>query len=217
MLPAWLLCLILPLTTPSQVPQPLHLSPSATTLAVLTNQNALTTSTASQAEGAKQNVDCANSLWATNIYTIVSNSTLSDTEKNTQLNVYAVTVLADLNTAAANPVTRPWAPLSCNSSNTGSSDCNYICTNVITPTGFNEDNFNTISTTSTSQTTVATTRVLGTGSVILSSSGGVNPDSAIADSNSAVVVSVQSTPDTSSARALVASLAILIASIVLLF
>jgi len=168
---------------------------------------------ATQAENVLANVNNANSLFAIEIYTIVSNTSLSISSMNTQLNVYATQVLAALNAAAQNPLTRPWAPISCNNTNTGSSDCNYICTNVITPTGFNEDNFNCISTTSSSQAAVSNgSRVLTTGSIILSSSGGVNPDAAIADSNSAVVVPVQSTPDTSSASSLMATLVVIIAS-----
>jgi len=173
----------------------------------------------SQAENVKANVDSVNSLFAIQIYAIVSNSSLSTADKSTQLNVYALQVLATLNTAALNPQTKPWAPITCNNTDTTGSDCNYVCSKVITATGFSEDNFNLISTTTTGAVASSGRLLASSGSVILSSgSTGINPDKAISDSSSAVVVSVQSNPDTSAtASSLTATLVVLFACIALLF
>jgi hypothetical protein len=140
-------------------------------------------------------IDNLRSPFSAALYVIMTTIT-NTTALNAALNNLTQSALPALNSGAAvsaNAPNAPWTPIKCNSSNTGASDCNYICTNVVNATGFDEASFNSIS----ASTTATSNRVLqNTGGVSFSSQG-VNPDAAISSSDSNVVVSVQSVPDTS--------------------
>jgi len=166
-----------------------------------------------QAETVRANCQNSQSLFAAQVYAVVTNQT-SMTSINTELNTLVVQVLPILNSAATgtNQAAKPWVGINCNSTNTTASDCNYLCTNVLTATGFDENSYNLVSATSTTSSRMLQST---SGSISIDSTGG-NPDALISNSDTNVVVPTTAIPDTSSGKALITSIAVVLSFILAL-